>query len=915
MAVIPKTPNMRLRVLLSGGEIPQWLGDLLLGLDGMDGISLQVVSPAASSSSRPASWLARAWRKRIPALARWIPDAVAIQRFSQWEAAASDACDVVLNLDTGASLPNMAAPGARQWVLVDGEGQPLNPSFPLLRAVSAGMGVHLALLERDIPAQTWLLVRSLHTGSTTRYAATLQSLSDAVRRLVGQALIDQKLGVLPKCQVRQIATPNLLSPCFLGTQGYLRYLWRRFQERALSEYWRIGLIDAPIHTLLQGNALPKVQWLTPEKRAGYWADPFALAGMPQQVFCEYFDERTGLGSLEVLTLDGANQVLEGRPLSVGKGRHASFPHVLEVDGRCLGVAETVSERKCVLHEVDAEGNWHPLFTLLSDVAAADPALFFRDGRWWLAFTDVDQGAMDNLCLYYADHLEGPWLPHANNPVKVDVAGARMAGAFFMHDGELYRPAQDCLQTYGAGVVVFRVGELSPERFSEEPVRRLLPEAGSCCPHGLHTLNAWGNRTLVDAKRHGVNPLTLWRNLGRRWGRSLFGRLLAPSPSQLDISGPLFRVMVYVPHLRVGGGEISMLRLAEGLAADGLDVCLVANSAETAELAIPPGVNFVSLGGHGTLSALWRLVRLLREYRPHWLLSAFPHTNIAAVMALRLSGVNARCVVTEHAPLSRQIAQQDNWRYRLLPVLVRWAYRRAHAVVGVSTGVRDDLRKMLGNGVVPHVIRNPVLAKGFESEMALAVDDPWLTDETLRVVLSVCRLSVEKDLPTLIKAFAEVHRERPETRLLMVGEGPDRERLEKLIAEMGLGDVVRLPGFTGRPLAWMRHAAVFVLSSRFEGFGNALVEAMACGTPVVSTDCPVGPREILEGGRLGDLVPVGDAPAMARAIGEALKAPGRFPEARETALRHTQAKSCASYRQLFESLYNGGALLGIMALPF
>jgi glycosyltransferase involved in cell wall biosynthesis len=568
-----------------------------------------------------------------------------------------------------------------------------------------------------------------------------------------------------------------------------------------------------------------------------------------------------------------------------------------------------------LYEVDADGNWHPLFSLLNDVAAADPAMFVWEGRWWLAFTDADIGEMDNLCLYFADRLEGPWLPHANNPVKVDIAGARMAGGFFHHDGQLYRPAQDCLQTYGAGIVVYRVIELAPERFSEEPVRRLLPDVGSCCPHGLHTLNAWGERTLVDAKRHGVNPLVLWRNLRRRWERSPSGRLFSGPPVQSDISGPLFRVMVYVPHLRVGGGEISMLRLAEGFAADGLEVCLVANSAETVELAIPPGVTFVSLGGHGTLSALWSLSRLLREYRPHCLLSAFPHTNVAALVALALSGVNARCVVTEHAPLSRLIAQQDNWRYRLLPALLRWAYRRAHAVVGVSTGVRDDLQQILGKGVAPQVIRNPVLGLGFEAEMALAVGDPWLTDEALRVVLSVCRLSVEKDLPTLIKAFAEVHRERPETRLLMVGEGPDRGRLEKLIAEMGLGDVVRLPGYTGTPLAWMRRAAVFVLSSRFEGFGNALVEAMACGTPVVSTDCPVGPREILEGGRLGDLVPVGDAPAMARAIGDALDAPGRFPEAREAALRYTQAKSCASYRRLFESPYSSSALCGFLPLPF
>ena len=348
----------------------------------------------------------------------------------------------------------------------------------------------------------------------------------------------------------------------------------------------------------------------------------------------------------------------------------------------------------------------------------------------------------------------------------------------------------------------------------------------------------------------------------------------------------------------------MWRLAEGLAASGLDVCIVAHSAATNELGIPCGVSFVSLDCGSTISALWRLIQVLRERRPHWLLSAFPHTNIASVTALALSGQATRCVITEHAPLTRQIAQQNNWRYRLLPSLVRWAYHRAHAVIAVSAGVRDDLHAMLGPGVIPKVINNPVLRNGFETEMALPADDPWLLDGRLRVVLSVCRLSVEKDLPTLVRAFAELHRERPETRLLLAGEGADRQRVEALVHQLGLADVIRLPGRTATPLAWMHHAAVFVLASRYEGFGNVLVEAMACGTPVVSTDCPVGPREILDGGRLGVLVPVGDVSAMVRAIAQALDQPPPI-EAREAALLHTQARACADYRQLFESLYHVG----------
>jgi glycosyltransferase involved in cell wall biosynthesis len=178
---------------------------------------------------------------------------------------------------------------------------------------------------------------------------------------------------------------------------------------------------------------------------------------------------------------------------------------------------------------------------------------------------------------------------------------------------------------------------------------------------------------------------------------------------------------------------------------------------------------------------------------------------------------------------------------------------------------------------------------------------------LQVVLSVCRLSVEKDLPTLLKAFAELHRTRPATRLILAGEGPDRVRLESMARDLGLSGVVRLPGRTGQPLAWMRHAAVFVLASQYEGFGNVLIEALACGTPVVSTDCPVGPRELLDGGRLGTLVPVGDSFAMAQAIAEVLEHRELPRGAREAALQYTEVNSSVAYRRLFDGLYetNGG----------
>jgi len=365
--------------------------------------------------------------------------------------------------------------------------------------------------------------------------------------------------------------------------------------------------------------------------------------------------------------------------------------------------------------------------------------------------------------------------------------------------------------------------------------------------------------------------------------------------------------VYVPHLRQGGGELSMLRLAAGLARRDLPVDLVVHTLHGAELAPPPGLGLVQLGHASTLGSVRALSRWLCTRRPRWLLSAFPHTNVAAVAALALAarqGVVCRSVLSEHAPLSLQIRRQGTWRYRVLPPLVRWAYPRADAVVAVSEGVRRDLLHLVGAGLQArlHTIANPVLdaAPGADDHLATP-PHPWLLEPSLRVVLSVSRLSPEKDIPMLLQAFAQLHRQRPQTRLLIAGDGPERAALQAAVDALGLGAVAQLAGRVQSPQGWMRRAAVLALASQYEGFGNVLVEALASGCAVVATDCPVGPREILDGGRWGTLVPVGNAAMMAAALQAAVDQPGAPAGAVSHAGQFTDAAACSAYLRLLDSL--------------
>jgi glycosyltransferase involved in cell wall biosynthesis len=202
-------------------------------------------------------------------------------------------------------------------------------------------------------------------------------------------------------------------------------------------------------------------------------------------------------------------------------------------------------------------------------------------------------------------------------------------------------------------------------------------------------------------------------------------------------------------------------------------------------------------------------------------------------------------------------------------LIRFFYPWADGIVAVSKGASDDLAQMAGlDRKRIRTIYNPVVLPELLGKTQTALEHPWFEANQPPVILGVGRLHPQKDFATLIQAFAQV-RQRRQARLLILGEGPERPKLEALVKKLGVEQDASLPGFVTNPYPYMAHAALFVLSSVEEGLGNVLIEALYCGTSLISTDCPSGPREILKDGQYGQLVPVGDVTALARAIETAL----------------------------------------------
>ena len=281
-----------------------------------------------------------------------------------------------------------------------------------------------------------------------------------------------------------------------------------------------------------------------------------------------------------------------------------------------------------------------------------------------------------------------------------------------------------------------------------------------------------------------------------------------------------------------------------------------------------------------MQCLPALVRYLRERRPAVVFAAGDRANLLAVCARRIAGGETRVVVCQHGIMSKQLqvyaGRTGPRRARLAFGLMRRAFLRAGAIVAVSEPVREDLRQTAG---IPServvIIPNPVVTRELPMLANAPLRHPWFGPGAPPVVMGAGRLAEEKDFQTLIRAFVRIRRQRP-VRLLILGEGPLRGELAALAAALGAAEDAALPGFVGNPYRYMSRAGVFALSSTWESMGLVLAEALACGCPVVSTDCFHGPSEILRGG-IGRLVPPGDEAALAEAIVATLdRPPAREP---------------------------------------
>ena len=359
----------------------------------------------------------------------------------------------------------------------------------------------------------------------------------------------------------------------------------------------------------------------------------------------------------------------------------------------------------------------------------------------------------------------------------------------------------------------------------------------------------------------------------------------------------------------------MVTLANAFAARGYMVDLVLAVARGPYLTdVSPTVCVVDLNAGRVIKALLPLVRYLRRERPVALLSAMGHANVVALLARKLARSSTWVVISERGLISGEHAIASGATAHLNYWLIRRLYPGADGICAVSQMAAHDLAAFTSLPLQRvQTIYNPFDLVRIAQLGAAKLDHPWFELGQPPVVLAIGRMNEAKDFSVLIRAFAQLRKARV-VRLVILGEGELRPELEGLLAQLGLdADAVQMPGFVSNPFAWLARCSLFVLSSRREGLPGALIEAMACGAPVVSTNCLSGPDEILEGGRWGRLVLVGDVDALAQAMAATLDMPpAERPAVRLRAADFEQERAVDAYLRILGMPLQPGGSAGVLA---
>ncbi len=325
----------------------------------------------------------------------------------------------------------------------------------------------------------------------------------------------------------------------------------------------------------------------------------------------------------------------------------------------------------------------------------------------------------------------------------------------------------------------------------------------------------------------------------------------------------------------GGAERVAVNLANYFASTGHEVDLVVfEHAGPLLTEVHDGVNIVDLKVKPKRMWPYRpstwlvLAGYFKRVRPEYVLSTIGHVNIVVGMSSYV--LRPRRLVFREASTLDSLRKRNFVSRAIYETLLRRSYSRADRIIANSHGTKKDL---VLHRIVPApkiaVLPNPVLPLNYQERVSAVVEEPWLADSSLSVVLGVGRLHFLKNYPFLIESFAHIYAQNKNARLLILGDGEELSKLSTLIHEKGLADVAKIIGFQQNVYPYFAKARVFALSSLWEGFGNVIVEALSTGTPVVCVDCPGGPSMILEGGKYGRLVEPGDVKGFSDAILEAL----------------------------------------------